>query len=93
MTDDARHQIAESMISRLADRLPGLTRTQRLALLRLAFSELRHRCFARPDPVAVDDATGKPLPPSPNEAAFTDVGDLLLDEMAAILAERERPSA
>jgi hypothetical protein len=92
MSDDARHQIAESMIDKLRDRLPAHTRTQRLALLRLALSELRDRCFAQPEPVALD-AAGKPVPPSPNEQAFTDVGDVLLETMAAILAEPERRAA
>jgi hypothetical protein len=50
MDDDesaqARRTIADNMIDKLVDRLPGHTRTQRLALLREAFSEVRHRSFA-----------------------------------------------
>jgi hypothetical protein len=54
----ARRTIADNMIDKLVDRLPGHTRTQRLALLRQAFSEVRHRSFAHSPPVA-PDASGK----------------------------------
>jgi hypothetical protein len=57
---------ATDMIDRLRDRLPGHTRTQRRALLRFAFSEVRLRCALYAPPVALDDA-GKPKPPSPSE--------------------------
>jgi hypothetical protein len=87
MDDDesaqARRTIADNMIDKLVDRLPGHTRTQRLALLREAFSEVRHRSFAHSPPVALD-ASGKPLPPSRGEQVFADVGDVLLGELAAI---------
>jgi len=80
----ARRKLATVMIDKLLDRLPGHTRTQRLALLQQAFSEMRHRCFSQPDPVELD-AAGKPTPASSAEQAFTEVGDVLLDQMAAIL--------
>jgi len=80
----ARRKLATVMIDKLLKRLPGHTRTQRLALLQQAFSEMRHRGFTQPDPVELD-AAGKPTPASSAEQAFTEVGDVLLDEMAAIL--------
>jgi hypothetical protein len=79
----ARRTIADNMIDKLADRLPGHTRTQRLALLREAFSEVRHRSFAHSPPVALD-ASGKRLPPSRGKQVFADVGDVLFGELAAI---------
>jgi len=72
------------MIDMLRDRLPGHTRTQRLALLRMAFSEVRLRCALHAPPVELD-AAGKPKPPSPSEQASVGAGDVLLDEMAAVL--------
>jgi hypothetical protein len=87
MDDDesaqARQTIADNMIDKLVDRLPDHTRTQCLALLREAFSEVRHRSFAHSPPVALD-AFGKPQPPSRGEQVFADVGDVLLGELAAI---------
>ena len=59
----ARRKLATVMIDKLVNRLPGHTRTQRLALLQQAFSEMRHRCFTQPDPVELD-AAGKPTPAS-----------------------------
>jgi hypothetical protein len=81
---EARSKIAEAMMDRLLGRLPDHTRTQRLALLRLAFSEMRHRSLAHPPPVEFD-AAGKPKPPGPGEQAFAVVSDVLFDEMATIL--------
>ena len=82
----ARRTLANKMIDKLVDRLPGKTRTQRLALLREAFSEVRHRSFAHSPPVALD-ASGKPLPPSRGEQVFAEVGDVLLAELAAIFRD------
>jgi hypothetical protein len=79
----ARRTIADNIIGKLVDRLPGHTRTQRLALLRQAFGEVRHRSFAHSPPVALD-ASGKPLPPSRGEQVFAEVGDVLLGELARI---------
>ena len=53
-------------------------------MLRFAFSEVRLRCALYAPPVELDDS-GKPRPPSPSEQAFVEVGDVLLDEMAAAL--------
>jgi hypothetical protein len=78
---EARRDI---MLNRLLDRMPGHTRTQRLAQLRLALSEMHHRKLAHPPPIELD-AAGKPKPPSPGEQAFAEVSDVLFDEMAAIL--------
>jgi transposase len=75
---------ATDLIDRLRDRLPGHTRTQRLSLLRMAFSEVRLRGALHALPVELD-AAGKPKPPSPSEQAFVEVGDVLLDEMASTL--------
>jgi len=90
MDDDesaqARRTIADNMIDKLVDRLPGHTRPQCLALLREAFSEVRHRSFAHSPPVGLD-ASGKPQPPSRGEQVFADVGDVLLGELAAILSD------
>jgi hypothetical protein len=75
---------ATNMIDKLRDRLPAHTSTQRLALLRFALSEVRLRCALHAPPVDLD-ADGKPKQPSRSEQAFVEVGDVLLDEMAAIL--------
>ena len=79
----------DGMLDKLKDRLPGHSRPQRLALLRFAFSEIRLRCALRA--IELDDY-GKPKPPSSSEQAFNEVGDVLLDEMAAILDGGDAPS-
>jgi hypothetical protein len=92
MDDDesaqARRMIADNMIDKLVDRLPGNTRTQWLAFLREAFSEVRHRSFAHSPPVALD-AAGKPLPPSRGERIFGELGDVILAELAAIFIDED----
>jgi hypothetical protein len=55
---------ATEMIDKLRDRLPGHTRTQRLGMLRFAFSEVRLRCALYAPPVSLDDS-GKPRPRAP----------------------------
>ena len=82
-TDDMT-EARDRMLDRLKDRLPGHTRTQRLALLRFAFSEVRLRCALRPTPLEFDE-NGRPRPPSAGETAFNEVSDVLFDEMAAAL--------
>ena len=86
MDDDesaqARRTIADNMIDKLVDRLPSHTRTQCLALLRFAFSEVRLRCAL--NAIKLDDY-GKPLPPSQSEQAFNEVADVLFDHMASLL--------
>jgi hypothetical protein len=84
----ARRTIADNMIDKVIERLPGHTRTQCLALLRQAFSQVRHRSFAHSPPVALD-ASGKPLPPSRGEQVFGEVGDVLLGELAAIFIDED----
>jgi hypothetical protein len=59
-TEAARRKIAATMIDALVDRLPGHTRTQRLALLRTAFHETRHRAMANPTPIDIDQTTSRP---------------------------------
>jgi hypothetical protein len=81
MTED-RTEAFDGMLDKLKDRLPGHTRTQRLALLRFAFSEVRLRCAL--NAIKLDDY-GKPLPPSHSERAFNEVADVLSDHMASFL--------
>jgi hypothetical protein len=50
----------------------------------MAFSEVRLRGALYALPVELE-AAGKPKSPSPSEPAFVEVGDVLLDEMAAAL--------
>jgi hypothetical protein len=75
---------ATDIIGKLRGRLPGHTRTQRLGMLRFAFSEMRLRCALYAPPVALDDS-GKPRPSNASEQAFDEVSDVLLDQMATIL--------
>jgi hypothetical protein len=48
---------ATEMIDKLRGRLPGHTHTQRLGMLRFAFSEVRRRCALYAPPVALDDSS------------------------------------
>ena len=67
-TTDDTTEARDRMLDKLKDRLPGHTRTQRLALLRFAFSEVRLRCALNATSVTLD-ATGKPRPPTASETA------------------------